>query len=54
VPFASLAPLLAVGGCLVMHLFMGHGTSHGGGHAGRGDTQAGGDRESQGLDGEPR
>jgi hypothetical protein len=50
VPFASFAPLLAVGGCLVMHLLMGHGTSHGGGHAGHGKRQAGADRDSQGLD----
>lgn len=55
VPLASLLPLLAVGGCLGMHLFMGHGMSHGGGHAGHGGTKAGGDRESQVLDdGEPR
>jgi hypothetical protein len=32
VPFATLTPLLALGGCLGMHLFMGHDMSHGGGH----------------------
>ena len=46
-----LASLLAVGGCLAMHLFMGHGMSHGGGHAGHGRTQTDGDRESPAIDG---
>lgn len=32
VPLATLTPLLALGGCLGMHLFMGHDMSHGGGH----------------------
>ncbi len=33
VPLATLTPLIAVGGCLSMHLFMGHGMAHGN-HAG--------------------
>jgi Protein of unknown function (DUF2933) len=32
VPLATLTPLVFLGGCLSMHLFMGHGMSHGGGH----------------------
>lgn len=32
VPLATLTPLVFLGGCLGMHLFMGHGMSHGGGH----------------------
>jgi len=32
VPLATLTPLLALGGCLSMHLFMGHSMGHGGGH----------------------
>jgi hypothetical protein len=31
---ASLAPLLLVGGCLLMHVFMMRGMDHGGGHGG--------------------
>lgn len=30
VPLATLTPLLALGGCLGMHLLMGHSTMHGG------------------------
>ena len=33
VPLATLTPLIFLGGCLGMHLFMGHGMSHGGGHS---------------------
>ena len=42
VPLATLTPLIAVGGCLSMHLFMGHGMMHGD-HAGHdsGATQTG-------------
>jgi hypothetical protein len=36
VPLSALAPVLAVGGCLAMHLVMGHGAGHGG-HAGPDD-----------------
>lgn len=32
VPLATLTPLVFLGGCLGMHLFMGHGMSHGGDH----------------------
>jgi hypothetical protein len=32
VPLATLTPLVFLGGCLSMHLFMGHGMSHGEGH----------------------
>jgi hypothetical protein len=32
VPLATLTPLVFLGGCLSMHLFMGHGMSHGGEH----------------------
>jgi hypothetical protein len=32
VPLVTLYPLLMLGGCLGMHLFMGHGMSHGGAH----------------------
>lgn len=40
VPLASLVPLLALGGCVGMHVFMGHGISHGSAHAGRNGTTA--------------
>lgn len=33
--FASLAPLLLIGGCLLMHVFMMQGMDHGG-HGGHG------------------
>lgn len=29
-PFATLGPLLLIGGCLLMHVFMMRGMSHGG------------------------
>lgn len=32
VPLITLYPLLMLGGCLGMHLFMGHGMNHGGAH----------------------
>jgi hypothetical protein len=32
IPLATLTPLLFLGGCMSMHLFMGHDMSHGGGH----------------------
>jgi hypothetical protein len=38
VPLATLTPLLFLGGCLSMHLFMGHGMNHGGGHGSHGTT----------------
>jgi hypothetical protein len=43
VPLATLTPFVALGGCLSMHLFMGHG-EHGGhsGHGGHGGHGAGG------------
>jgi len=40
VPLATLTPLLFLGGCLSMHLFMGHGMNHGGGDGSHG-TAAG-------------
>lgn len=40
VPLATLTPLVFLGGCLGMHLFMGHGMSHGGVHASH-DTNGG-------------
>jgi hypothetical protein len=36
VPLSALAPVLAVGGCLAMHVVMDHGAGHGG-HAGPDD-----------------
>ncbi len=42
VPLATLTPLLLLGGCLSMHLFMGHGMSHGEGHGQHGTTGAAG------------
>jgi hypothetical protein len=41
---ASLTPLLFLGGCLLMHVFMMRGMDHGSGHAGH-DTSPGPDRE---------
>jgi len=38
VPLATLTPFVALGGCLSMHLFMGHGGGHGGGHGSHGTT----------------
>jgi hypothetical protein len=38
VPLATLTPFVALGGCLSMHLFMGHDMSHGGGHGSHGTT----------------
>jgi hypothetical protein len=32
VPLVTLYPLILLGGCLGMHLFMGHGMNHGGAH----------------------
>jgi hypothetical protein len=32
VPLVTLYPLIMLGGCLSMHLFMGHGMNHGGAH----------------------
>lgn len=48
VPLSALAPFLAVGGCLAMHLFMGHGSGHGG-HAGpdHGAHRGGGSEATQ-------
>jgi len=37
-PLATLTPFVALGGCLSMHLFMGHDMSHGGGHGSHGTT----------------
>ena len=37
VPLAALTPFVALGGCLSMHLFMGHG-GHGAGHGSHGTT----------------
>ncbi len=42
VPLATLTPLLLLGGCLSMHLFMGHGMSHGEGHGQHETTGAAG------------
>ncbi len=41
VPIATLTPLLFLGGCLSMHLFMGHGQ-----HGTAGDTTAAGPAEA--------
>ena len=38
VPLATLTPFVALGACLSMHLFMGHGGGHGGGHGSHGTT----------------
>jgi hypothetical protein len=38
VPLATLTPFVALGGCLSMHLFMGHDGGHGGGHGSHGTT----------------
>lgn len=38
VPLATLTPLVFLGGCLGMHLFMGHDMSHGGGHGSHDST----------------
>ena len=43
VPLATLTPLVFLGGCLSMHLFMGHGMSHGGGHGSHENASAKGD-----------
>jgi len=39
VPLATLTPLLFLGGCLSMHLFMGHGMNHGGGDGSHGTAE---------------
>jgi hypothetical protein len=42
VPLATLTPLIFLGGCLSMHLFMGHGMSHDGGHGSHESHEAAG------------
>jgi hypothetical protein len=46
VPLATLTPLLFLGGCLGMHLFMGHDMSHGG-HGANPDRASHSDAESE-------
>ena len=45
VPLATLTPFVALGGCLSMHLFMGHGGGHGS-HGTTGETASAGPAEN--------